>query len=125
VPSGSNLPDGTYTIWAYVYDKAGNRSDAAISITINQSATPSAPATSPARTASPVPSDLTSMTSPATGSPGGSGIGVEALDHVLRDWTPTSAPADADPVLGFRRPMLSDGTEVPTLLFGKRGRRQG
>jgi hypothetical protein len=89
LPSGANLTNGGYRIWAYVYDKAGNRSDTAIGITVSQSsATPASSisvlATQLAPTSGAVVEGLSGPRS-AGAAGDGSTIAAEAVDLLLRD----------------------------------------
>jgi hypothetical protein len=89
LPSGTNLPNGAYRIWAYVYDKAGNRSDTAIGITVSQSsaAPPSSVlATRLAPTTGAIVGSL-SGPQPAGAISDGSTIAAAAVDRILPDWT--------------------------------------
>src|SRR5262249_50072396 len=92
LPSGANLLDGAYRLWAYVSDQAGNRSDMAIGTSVSQSAAAPAAAvvvtpTWGAAASNPSPSQTT-RAAPVVG-----GITAQVIDHVL--------PAEADLILDF------------------------
>src|SRR5262249_28062530 len=75
LPSWSNLWAGSYTIWAYTYDQAGNRSDSAITITVITDVTPpTLQFTDPAGSA--VVTGLPVIRGTAVDNPGGTGVKV-------------------------------------------------
>jgi hypothetical protein len=95
LPEGANLPAGSYTLWVYATDQAGNRSQAAIPITVVGNATPPAPAVFTAPTACAVVTGQTPVEGHIQENPGGSGIAsVNVLIWRASDgatWTGSSA----------------------------------
>jgi hypothetical protein len=89
LPSGGNLTNGSYRIWAYVYDKAGNRSQTAIGITVSQSSAAPPSSTLATRLAPTPGAAVGSLSAPQPPGPAGDGstLAAAAVDRLLQDGT--------------------------------------
>jgi len=72
LPGGTNLPDGTYTLTATAYDKAGNNNSSTITVTVDKTAPPTINFTAP--TSNNVLTSLAATTGTAADNAGGSGL---------------------------------------------------
>jgi hypothetical protein len=97
LPSGANLTNGAYRIWAYVYDKAGNRSQTAVGITVSSSAAAPATPVLAALLADGSGAVIDGLARPQPAGPAGDGgvTSPAAVDRVLQDWT--------GPILDFEK----------------------